>query len=634
MTYHCLSSVMRFLLCWLLCVSLFFSCADSSSGSLSAGDEAQRYYVQALSCRYSSPDSVLWGAQQIDSTHDESASARAMAQICYGMYFNHVSKYRLAEKSYGNAIALLEGNISDTLQARAYTGAGNSCKNTGRFDDAIERFITALELYGKSGNSYAAGVHVNMAQVYQLKDDEATAKEHLRTAMNILDGSKADPAYLIAVHTLANLHGMAGKMDSALLLDREGLRICDSLGAEKLKSPFLDNMALCMLFTGQFDSSRFYFMQCLAHDSAYGETKQVADTYANLTGLAMEEKNYPQAEAYALLALKKSRETGYAMGERNAWVALAGAYTKMDSLQKALTAKDSVNAVSKRIINEKTEARIAELEAVYDSEQKTQQIAAQNEDILLQRVVIGAGALVLVLVVLVALLYIKFLRRKKEMELADRMHESELREQAAVYESEMQERTRIARDLHDSVGQMLSVTKMQLSARAHDQPELGDTLQPVTGLIDKAIAEVRTISRNLLPEEVNFGLLNALEALSDSINSSGTMKMEVKKDASSDFSKLTASQVLSVYRIAQEVTSNMLRHSHGTGIALLVKLHEGKIHLSISDNGKGVDARDIETSAGIGWKNIRARVALLNGSMQIHSQPQQGTRVEITFGIT
>lgn len=624
---------MRFLLCALLCALVFFSCTDSPSGSHAAGDEAQRCYVQALGCRYSSPDSVLWFAQQIDSTHDESVTARAMAAICYGMYFNHVSKYRLAENSYTNAVTLLEGNGSDTLQARAYTGAGNSCKNMGRFDDAIELFIAALERYEKSGNSNAAGVHVNMAQVYQLKEDEASAKDHLRTAMNILDGNKGDPAYLIAVHTLANLHGMAGKMDSALLLDREGLRICDSLGSEKLKSPFLDNMALCMLFTGQFDSSRIYFMQCMAHDSAFGETKQVADSYANLTGLAMEEKNYPQAEAYALLALKKSRETGYAMGERNAWVALASAYTKMDSLQKALTAKDSVNAVSKRIINEKTEARIAELEAVYDSEKKTQQIAAQDEDILLQRVIIGAGALVLLLVIVIALLYIQFLRRKKEMELADRMHESELREQAAVYESEMQERTRIARDLHDSVGQMLSVTKMQLSARAHDQPELNATLQPVTGLIDKAIEEVRTISRNLLPEEVNFGLTNALESLSDSINASGTMKMEVKKDSSSDFSKLTASQVLAVYRITQEVTSNMLRHSQGTTIALHVQMREEKIRLSISDNGKGVDERDIETSAGIGWKNIRARVALLNGSMQIHSQPQQGTQVDITFTV-
>lgn len=621
---------MRIFVHWLLCSFIFFSC-NSSSDRNAANGHAQDYYHKALTYRYSAPDSVLWCAQQIDSTHNASSSAQALAQICYGVYYNHVSKYRLAEKSYSRAVELLSTTGNDTLLATAHTGLGNSYKNLARFDDAVEHFLVALELYEKSEHRNAAGVHVNMAQVYQMKEDEASAKQHLQIAMNALSSDKANAQYLIAAHTLANLHGMAGRLDSALLIDREGLRICDSLHSEKLKSPFLDNIALCMLFSGQLDSSHLYFMQCMQIDSAYGEVKQVADTYANLSGLAMEEKNYALAEDYAMHALMKSRETGYAIGERNAWTALAATYAATDSLQKALEAKDSVNVVSRRITNEKTEARIAELEAVYDSEKKTQQIAEQEENILVQRVAIGAGIFILALVVVLAWLYIQSLRRKKEMEFADRMHESELRAQAAVYESEMQERSRIARDLHDSVGQMLSVIKMQLSARTHDQPELDSALQPVSTLVDKTIAEVRTISHNLLPEEVNFGLMNALESLRDTINTSGGMQMELQRDPSSDFSKLAAEQVLAVYRIVQEVTSNMLRHSQGTRMRVAIGKQNEKLALTIADNGKGADDRAISESAGIGWKNIRARVALLNGSMQVHSLPEQGTRVEIVF---
>jgi signal transduction histidine kinase len=621
---------MRFFGCWLLIVFIFSSCT-SSPDRTPENAQAEDYYKRAFVYRYSSPDSLWWCAAQIDSLSEDSPYARALADICYGTYYNQLSKYRLAEKSYSNAVELLTAMGNDTLLATARTGLGNSYKNLARFDDAIEQFLLSLELYEKTGHSKAAGVHVSMAQVYQLKEDEQRAKEHLHIAMNVLSKDKSNPSYLIAAHTLANLHGMAGRIDSALLIDREGLRICDSVGPEKLKTPFLDNLALCMLFTGQLDSSRMYFMQCLQIDSAFGEPKQMADTYINLSGLAMEEKNYTQAEAYAQHALKKSKETGYGVGERQAWTALAVTYAAMQQFDAALAAKDSVNVVSRRITNEKTEARIAELEAVYDSEKKTQQITAQEEYITIQRIAIGAGVFILLLVVIIALLYIATLRRKKEMELTDRTREGELRAQAAVYESEMQERTRIARDLHDSVGQMLSVTKMQLSSRTHDQPELEAALQPVTGLIDKAIAEVRTISRNLLPEEVNFGVMNALESLRDTINTSGVMKMEVQRDAASDFSRLTPAHVLAVYRIAQEVTSNMLRHSQGRNITLSVQMRNGNIHLSIADDGKGVDSRDIETSAGIGWKNIRARVALLNGTMQIHSQPQQGTRVEIVF---
>lgn len=625
-------SLMRSLFAGILFCFFLFSCTASPGDDRLEG-RAAALYSKSLTYRYSRPDSVLWCGRQIDSLPGLRAQEKAMAQICYGNYYNHVSKYRLAQKNYSTAIALLAESGNDTLLATAHTGLGNAKKNLGEFDDAIEEFLLALSLYEKHAHVNASGVHVNIAQVYQLKEDEQAANEHLHVALSALRHNKGNPAYLIAAHTLANLHGMAGKLDSARLLDYEGLRICDSLGQQKLKSPFLDNLALCMLDEGKCDSSRIYFKQCLLLDSAYSETKQMADTYGNLSGLAMEEKKYTEAEQYALWSLHKARETGYAIGERNAWGVLADIYAAIDSFPKALAAKDSVNIVSRRIINDKTEARIAEFEAVYDSEKQMQQIAAQEEDIMLQRIAIGAGVCILVLAAIIAALYIAALRRKKENELADRMRESELRAQAAVYASEQQERARIGRDLHDSVGQMLAVIRMQLSTQQHDHPQLKQTLEPSTALLEKTITEVRAISHNLLPEEVNLGLVAALRSLRDTVNASEQVKMELHIEDEAQLHGIPSERVLNIYRIVQEVTGNMLNHSHTEKIECSAGVADGNLLLQVRDYGIGFDSKNIRGSSGIGWKNIRARVTLLDGSMHVESAAGKGTAVTVRIAL-
>ena len=86
---------------------------------------------------------------------------------------------------------------------------------------------------------------------------------------------------------------------------------------------------------------------------------------------------------------------------------------------------------------------------------------------------------------------------------------------------------------------------------------------------------------------------------------------------------------LSIYRIIQEVVNNTIRHSEAGSIELSLAQQTQKILLSIRDNGKGMDAGSIENAKGIGWKNIRARVNLLEGEMKVQSEKSAGTQIEI-----
>jgi signal transduction histidine kinase len=615
--------------CAALLFCILFSSCSSSPRSGAGTNRSVELYAKALTYRYHNSDSLLWYGQAIDSLPETSVREDAMAKICYGMYFNHRAQYRLGEKNYSEAIALLAESPTDTLLATAKNGMGNSQKNLGEFDRAIETFHGALAIYEDQHHPNAYGVHVNMAQVYQMKEDIPNATKHLSIAIAGLNDHKDDPSYLMAAHTLANLYGMSGKYDSALAIDRACLLVCDSLHSNQLKSTFYDNMALCLLYLGEYDSSRYYFYECLRIDSLNKDYKQVADTYRNLTELATLENDPEQAEAYAYTSIGFARMTGYKMSARSCWEVLAAIYLSRDSFRLAIAAKDSAYTLARQITNEKTEEKIAELEAVYDAEKSAEQIAGQEDHIFLQRIAIGVSIFILALFALITVLYVKALRRKKETELADRMHESELRAQAAVYASEQQERARVARDLHDSVGQMLAVIRMQISTQQHDHPELKQSLEPAAALLEKTISEVRSISHNLLPEEVNLGLATALGSLRDAVNAAKNVQMELHIGDEAALRGIPQERVLNIYRIAQEVTGNMLKHSRSEKIECSVTVANGKLSMQIRDFGVGFDTVQLNGSEGIGWKNVQARVALLRGTMQLDAAHGKGTTVTV-----
>lgn len=196
----------------------------------------------------------------------------------------------------------------------------------------------------------------------------------------------------------------------------------------------------------------------------------------------------------------------------------------------------------------------------------------------------------------------------------------------SLFEGEQNERIRIARDLHDSVGQMLSLVKMNLSSQEQN-PEN----ENIQGLVDKTISEVRNISHNLIPEELNFGIFPALENLSDKVNASSKTKMELHIPEEIRLIKFQKQNELSIYRIVQEVINNMIKHADASSIDLSIRKLEKSLIINIKDNGKGLDDDSITNSSGIGWKNINARVHMMDGKIKIESEKLAGTQIEITL---
>ena len=197
----------------------------------------------------------------------------------------------------------------------------------------------------------------------------------------------------------------------------------------------------------------------------------------------------------------------------------------------------------------------------------------------------------------------------------------------ALFEGEQTERIRLARDLHDGVGQMLSLIKMNMSTL----PEVNSAMQKTIDLVDKTIDEVRNVSHNLIPEELNFGIFPALEDFAEKVNVSGVPRMEIEISSGIKSKSFKKQHELSIYRIVQEIVNNIVKHAGASTIRLSMSQHDQGTLLSIKDNGRGINMDAVHASTGIGWKNINARVHLMSGEIKIHTGKPSGTQIEITL---
>ncbi|TAE31112.1 MAG: sensor histidine kinase [Cytophagales bacterium] len=209
-------------------------------------------------------------------------------------------------------------------------------------------------------------------------------------------------------------------------------------------------------------------------------------------------------------------------------------------------------------------------------------------------------------------------------------HRQEL--MAAMFRGQEAERRRLAQDLHDDIGTMLSVAKMTLNQleRHLDRfsPERAQA-QKTRTLLDDTLKNVRRISRDLVPTTLErFGLLAALEELVGNANTE-LVSVQLERPETFDFSN-TALDVM-LYRIVQELVNNAIRHAGATHIIIRFFVHENELRLAVIDDGRGFDIDEVVQSKqrGLGLRNIESRLSVVNGHVTFDVAPGRGSRIMV-----
>ncbi|MBX9851215.1 MAG: PAS domain-containing protein [Cytophagaceae bacterium] len=210
---------------------------------------------------------------------------------------------------------------------------------------------------------------------------------------------------------------------------------------------------------------------------------------------------------------------------------------------------------------------------------------------------------------------------------------------SSIIEGQEKERRKIARELHDGLGQMLTALKFTIEGLkgAHDHKEK-ELLSEIKKLIYETIAEVRKISFNLMPTVLNdFGIVPAFKHLSDQVSKSS--KTNVIFENSSVIERLPKTVEINLYRIMQEALNNAIKYSEADEVRVKLMNSNEYLQLEISDNGKGFTATNINNKkrvnqSGNGIINIQERTSLIDGQFRIETAPGMGTKIFIKVPIS
>ncbi len=250
-------------------------------------------------------------------------------------------------------------------------------------------------------------------------------------------------------------------------------------------------------------------------------------------------------------------------------------------------------------------------------------------------IIIGiAGTSIFLLISAFVVFFVVFYQKRmlqKKMELQDKDAEYQRNMLQSTIDSQEKERKRIAAELHDGVGAMLSAAKLNLGmllSGAIPKEENTEAIDETKAMIDETIETVRRISKDLLPSSLEqFGISQAVEELCEKLSNTST---KITFEQNNSKFELDVDQELLLYRITQELINNALKHAQASEIKVRLNAAE-YITLSVIDNGIGFDKKLIEgdIKKGVGLYNIENRVSLLNGELLFDSEKGKGTSITI-----
>ncbi|RBI92694.1 sensor histidine kinase [Elizabethkingia miricola] len=248
---------------------------------------------------------------------------------------------------------------------------------------------------------------------------------------------------------------------------------------------------------------------------------------------------------------------------------------------------------------------------------------------------------IVIFVVLIILLLYAYKQRIKSMKQRDQLHalamekekqNSKISTLTALLEGQEQERGRLARDLHDGLGGLLSGTKLQLSyLDPHQSETIEDGISKSIKQIDGAVEELRRVAHNLMPDLlVKYGLEVAIQEFASRISNSA---LDIHTEFINYRNSLSEEKQLIIYRIIQELVNNAIKHADASEIIIQISQEENVLNLTVEDNGKGFDHKGLNVKKTAGFHNIESRVQFLKGTMNIISELNIGTSIELQIPI-
>jgi two-component system NarL family sensor kinase len=520
----------------------------------------------------------------------------------------------------------------------AYFNMGTAYRFLHDLDSALYYSLEAARLLENKGYYHIESVlYDGLQSVYMTLMQYEKAIQYGEKAVSISRNMNDRQNLVAALNNLGLSYLEVNREADAKKAYQEGLETASQIGNRALEAMLLNNLSEIAIREGNYDSILSYANRSIqiASELEDGGTRM----YANMALAAyyVYTKAFHQAEKKATEALQIAEKLNLPDGKIGALGLLSKIAFATGQFKKGFNYDLQKSRLETEVFNESVKQREAGWRIRLETENKDTQLKLQAAA--LQRKSIFnfllAGAVVTVL--LISILSYRTYRQKQKLQ-QQRIHELETEKKLAATEAvlkgEEQERTRLAKDLHDGLGGMLSGIKHTMNAMKGNlimTPDNAQAFERSMEMLDSSIQEMRRVAHNLMPEAlVKFGLDKALKDFCNDINQSGALKVAYQSIGLQN-ETIDHTAAINIYRIVQELLHNTLKHATATTAIVQVSKSGNRFSVTVEDDGKGFDTSILTAARGIGWNNIQSRVNLLKGKLDVQSAPGQGTSVHIEF---
>lgn len=571
---------------------------------------------------------------------------RGLAVACniLGVAFDIISEFDSALYYYEKAAHLSRKTGYNVILASALNNKGMVCQSRGDYKKAISVYLDALRIFEKLKDLKGIGnAYNNIGLVYFDLQQYRQALDYHNKALSIRE--KTGDKYGIGA-SLTNL-GLAWSNlkddDKALNYYERSLKIKEEIGDKYGLAILLNNMAIIYQDKNKLDDALIMYAKSENYHRQIGDLHGLIYTFINTATVLNRLGKFDRSATVLDSAMYYAREVKSLSRMAKVLEAYSYYYGKTGNYQKAWRTMLSLDSIKDSLYSGDMRKDIAELKTRYEIEKNEHEIAFLNQQnemknlqlqtarIRQRNSLLIAGFILLVVLSGMAFWLVKS-RYKTKMRLE---HEKRLIQKeafSAIVNAEENERKRISMELHDGLGQLLSAAKLNISVLEDTNSEEDRlAVDNAENLIDQAIADLRNISHNLMPSAlIRLGLIPAIHDMADKINSG--RKVVVKITSEGFESRLPGNLEIAIYRVIQESVNNILKHAGAGNIFINLRYGGESLDLSIEDDGKGMPEPSTSNSGkGIGWDDIRSRVSLFNGRMNLYSEPGKGTRLNINF---
>lgn len=536
------------------------------------------------------------------------------------------------------AIRLSLGDQMDI--ASSYSKIGYCYSEMDQFKNALDAQLKALFIYKQlKENKNTTYTLNNICYLYSGLKNYDKVVEFASQAYKLAVAENDSFSIANALHNLSTSYEKKNDFNQAINNEKKALQIFSLLNDSIQVSATLNNLGYYYRQLYQDKTALDYYLKALKIAELTNDKNSIGLYHNNIGSVYLTSYDYGNALYHLKLAEKICTEQGMNSTLLLVYKSFGDVYALTGKGKLAVESYNKYAAIKDSIFSADMAEQFSAMQTKYEiKEKEATNLLLQKENELTQtelaksNIIKWALAITLLLCIPIVYLFYNSAKLKQQRLLDAKLHRQQEENAKAIIEAEENERTRIARDLHDGIGQQLSAAKLNLSGlKSVLEPTVNfnkDMLDNAIELVDESIHEIRTVSHNMMLDSlVKIGLITAVKNFINKLNN--TDKIKINIETFGIHQRLDNVIETVVFRILQELMNNIIKHADATEVSIQLIKHDNELSLLIDDNGNGFDTSKMNSFEGIGLKNILTRVNYINGKVFFDSFIGRGTTVTV-----